>query len=292
MSRWFFTPRLLTLLILCCAVAGCSGVNTPDEIISPSNYRDWAPDQAVLPTADFQRNWFKKETGKVTLHNVRDCKHLAAGEYVVDYYDKTYDLSRLQAVDFIVMPFGAIPALAHTMLSFEFAGEEDPTQTEHVAVSVEVRKEKGEEIFRPLRGMIRQYEIMYVIADERDLIARQTNFSGEDVFLYRTKATPEDARLLFVDMLDRANELAERPEFYDLLLNNCTTNIARHVNRIRPNRIVYDMGVLMPGLSSHKAYMEGMLAGEGTFEELQARSNISPKAKVAVREDFSQTIRR
>lgn len=283
-------PASTAALLLAVALVGCKSSSTPKltlaDITAPSNYRDWAPDQVVLPTAEIA-------DGAVHLHNVRYCKHLSAGEYVVDYYDKSFDLSRVQAVDFITMPFGPVPGLAHTLVSFELAPQAPMADPEHLAISVEVRKEKGEEVFNPMLGAMRQYEIMYVVADERDVIAEQTNIHGEQVYVYRTIAPPQAAQEMLVDMLTRANELAREPEFYDLFTNNCTTNIARHVNRIRPGRLPYDLGVLLPGYSDRKAYRDGLLAGQGTFEEIKARSNITRRAQLAAgAEDFSRRIRR
>lgn len=279
LMRWLWLIGLAALL-------GCKAA---EKSIAPSNFRDWSPDQAVLPTADINGNY-------ASLHNIRYCKYLGPDEYVVDYYDKAFDLSKLQGVDFISMPFSGAPALAHTMLSFEFAPDQtdDPNaEPQHLAVSVEVRKEKGEEIFNPFLGSARQYEIMYVVADERDIIARQTNVRQQPVYIYRTKASPEDARDLLVDMLQRANKLSEKPEFYDLLTNNCTTNIARHINQIRPGRIVYDIGVLLPGYSDRKAYMEGLLAGTGSFAEIKANADVTARARLAAgADDFSRRIRR
>lgn len=275
--------------LLCVLALPALGCRSVEERLVPSNHRDWAPDQAVLPKADIRGDL-------VEIENVRYCKHLAEGEYVVDYDDRTYDLRQLRGVDFLTMPFGPVPALAHTMVSFEFAPRPPLTAPEHLAVSVEVRKEKGEESFNPALGLAQQYEIMYVVADERDLLYRQTVTRDGPTYLYRTTASPEVARELLVDMLTRANQLAENPEFYHLLTNNCTTNIAAHINRIRPNRIVYDVNVLLPGYSDRKAYAEGLLVTGGeTFEQLKARSLINAKARVAANDeslDFSATIRR
>jgi hypothetical protein len=275
--------RALACLALCVPMAaGCRAVETRAV---PSNDRDWAPDQAVLPTA-------RVEGDRLSVHNVRYCKHLAKGEYVVDHEDRRYDLSRLRGVDFITMPFGPVPALAHTMLSFEFEGA-GGGPPEHLAVSVEVRKEKGEETFQPLLGLAQQYEIMYVVADERDLLYRQAVINDGPTYVYRTTADPQAARRLLVDMLERANGLAEQPEFYNLLTNNCTTTIADHVNRIRPNRVSYDIGVLLPGISDEKAYREGLLVGGGSFDELKGRALINTRARLAANEDdFSAAIRR
>ncbi|MEO1496540.1 MAG: DUF4105 domain-containing protein [Planctomycetota bacterium] len=274
-------------LPLLVAIAVGLGCRSAEKRLTPSNHRDWAPDQAALPTAQIDGD-------RLTVRNVRYCKSLSPGEYVVDHDDRQYDLSRLRAVDFVTMPFGPVPALAHTMVSFEFAPERPTDPPTHLAVSVEVRKEKGEERFNPLLGMAKQYEIMYVVADERDLLHRQAVVNDGPTYVYRTVATPEASRALLTDMLDRANELAEEPEFYDLITNNCTTNIARHINRIKPNRLVYDVGVLLPGYSDRKAYAEGLLAGAGSFEALKAAALINPRAAEAVASgnNFSAAIRR
>ncbi|TWT99322.1 hypothetical protein Pla108_02570 [Botrimarina colliarenosi] len=278
--------RSIALLLLAIALAGC---RTVEERVAPSNHRDWAPDQAVLPTA-------KIKGDQVAIKNVRYCKHLAPGEYVVDHEDRTYDLRQLRGVDFVTMPFGPVPALAHTLVSFEFAPTPPLAKPQHLVVSVEVRKEKGEEKFNPILGLGREYEIMYVVADERDLLYRNAVTYDGPTYLYRTTASPEAARDLLVDMLERANGLAEKPEFYNLLTNNCTTNIADSVNRIRPNRVVYDIGVLLPGLSAESAYKEGLLVTSGeSFEQLQAKALINTRARVAANDphlDFSETIRR
>lgn len=285
-----YALRVTLLCGLACALAGCKSTPKLDpklaDRIQPSNFRDWMPDQAVLPTADIRGN-------QVTVKNVRYCKHLAPGEYVVDYYDKSFDIERVRAVDFITMPFGAVPSLAHTLVSFEISPEAPMAEPEHLAISVEVRKEKDEPNYNPILSAMRQYEIMYVVADERDLLREQAVVNREDVFLYRTTAPAAAAQEMLLSMLNRANELSREPQFYDLFTNNCTTNIAEHVNLIRPNRIVYDVGVLLPGLSDRKAYAEGLIDGEGSFEQIKARANITRRAQLADgSEDFSRAIRR
>ena len=174
-----------------------------------------------------------------------------------------------------MVPFEGMPAIAHTMLSFEFIPPEGPP--EHLVASVEVRKEEGEK-YAAWKGSTRQYELMYVLADERDVIEVRANHRDEDVYLYRTTATPEQARRLLVDVLTRTNELASRPEFYDTLRNNCTTNIARHINRIAPNRIRYDYHILLPGYSDKLAYEEGLIERHGSFEETKTLAYVTPKA--------------
>jgi hypothetical protein len=259
---------------------GCSNV---EKRITPSHFRDWVPEQALLPSAEFRGQ-------QVTVRNVRNCKYFANDVYLVDYYDKTLDLDRVRGVDFIVVPFDGMEALAHAMLSFKIASPDGTT--DYLAVSVETRKEKNEK-YNPVKGSANQYELMYVLADERDVIQYRTNFNREKVYLYRTTASPESARALLVDVLARVNGIAARPEFYDTLINNCTSNIVEHVNRIRPNRIVADYRVLLPGYSDELAYEQGLIEPCGTFEQTKQQAYVNPLAqRFAGREDFSEMIRR
>jgi hypothetical protein len=265
---------------VCALVAGCRSV---ESRIAPSHFRDWRPEQAVLPHVEFRGH-------QAIVRNVRNCKYFANDVYMVDYYDKAIDLNRVTGVDFIVVPFKAMPALAHVMISFEIARPDG--KRDHLAVSVETRKERDEQ-YDPVKGAAREYELIYVVADEKDVIQFRTNYNGEDVYLYRTVSSPQDSRALLVDVLQRVNEIAETPEFYHTLTNNCTSNIVRHVNRIRPNRIVADYRVLLPGYSDELAYEEGLVERRGTFAETRQDAYVNPLAqRYAGREDFSELIRR
>lgn len=271
--------RLLGLVACCAVISGCTSV---DKRLAPSHFRDWTPEQAVLPTVEFQAN-------QTVVRNVRNCKYFANDVYMVDYYDKTIDLNRVRGVDYIVVPFEGAPALAHVMLSFQLDGPDG--KPDHLAVSVETRKERNEK-YNPVTGSLNQYELIYVVADERDVIQFRTVYNGEHVYLYRTTASPEASRALLVDVLQRVNQLAERPEFYDTLANNCTSNIVRHVNRVKPNRIIADYRALLPGYSDRLAYDAGLIERHGTFPETKERAYINPLAqRFAGRDDFSELIR-
>ena len=272
--------RYALAALLCPALVGCHSV---EKRLSPSHFRDWVPEQAVLPRAEIKGD-------QVTVRNVRNCQYYANDVYLVDYYDKTFDMRAVQGVDFIVVPFASMPALAHTMLSFKVTG--DDGKPDYLAVSVEVRKEKNE-TYSPIQGAAQQYELIYVVADERDVIQYRTNYNSEDVHLYRTTASPEAARMLLSDVLGRVNEIAREPEFYDTITNNCTTNIVRHINRIRPNRVMADFRMLLPGYSDEVAYDQGLIERHGTFLQTKQQAYINPLAqRYAGREDFSELIRR
>ncbi|HMO84318.1 MAG TPA: DUF4105 domain-containing protein [Lacipirellulaceae bacterium] len=225
------------------------------------------------------------------VRNVRNCRYFDKETFVVHYEDRSYDLNDLQAVDFLVAPFAGMPVLAHTMLSFEFRPPDAPPQ--HLACSIEIRREQGE-TYAAWKGSARQYELIYILADERDVVELRTSHRGEDVYMYRSTATPEQARLLLVDVLQRVNQLAHTPEFYDTLTNNCTTNLMQHVNRIDQDySIRYDYRVLLPGYTDQLAYDEGLIERRGTFAETKAAAHLTPRALAAAgRADFSQAIRR
>jgi hypothetical protein len=233
----------------------------------PSLDRDWSPDQAIVPSAVVRGDL-------VEIRNVRNFRYRSATDYTPAYETRTYDLRRLDSAWFLVERFGAA-GVAHTLLSFGF-GED------YLAISVEIRKEKGEE-YSPLKGLLRRYELMYVIGDERDLIGLRTNYRRDVVYLYRAKTDPEKIRRVFLDMIERANTLAIQPEFYNTLTNTCTTNIVRHVNAITPRRIPFSFKVLLP------AYSDSLARDLGLVESGQRIDPIAQRAGIGA--DFSKVIR-
>ncbi len=290
---WLLSAIGLLLPSLGCHIGPRLTVELPDEIelpapelnpdllkvFEPSNDRDWSPEQARLAHAEFLGE-------KVKVHNIRHCTYHSVDDCLVRYNDKTFDLRNLRTVDFIVVPFEDLPNVAHTMLSFGFS------DGEYLAVSVEIRKERGEE-YNPAKGILRQYELIYNVADERDLFQKYALHYMYNVYVYRTRATPEQARMLFVDVMTRVNKLVEQPEFYDTLTNNCTTNIRQHINRLKADRIPYDYRVLLPGHSDRLAYDLGLLQTDVSFEETQQRARINYQAYVhRDSPSFSTLIRR
>jgi hypothetical protein len=267
----------VVLALWCC---GCNAIRTnplPDRI-APSNDRPWIPELAVLPHAVID--------GEVVhLNNIRNINYISDANYVAKYYDRTIRLDDVQTVDFVVTPFRRAPALAHTMLSF---GLRDGT---YLGLSVEIRNEVGEK-YSPLLGISRQFEIVYVLADERDLIRVRTRHREADVYVYPSVATPEQAQRLFVDVLERVNKLSVEPEFYNTIANNCTTNLIEHVNNLNPDRIRYGWRVLLPGFSARYAYDLGLLDNRIPFEDLKLIAHINDLAETYYdAPDFSQRIR-
>jgi len=249
-------------------------------LMPPSNNRDWQPDLAKLA-------WAEISADRVTIHDIRNCDYRTETDFIVQHYDKTFDLSKLKSVDFFLVYWGS-PKIAHTMMSFDFEGQGT------VCISIETRKEKGED-YSTVKGFFRQYEIAYVVADERDLVRLRTNYrekgKGEDVYLYRLNVSPEFNRKVFLSYLNEVNRLKEKPEWYNALTDNCTTSIRKHTMPYLPNANP-DWRLIVNGYIDEMLYDNKRLDTSLPFAELKKQSYINPKAKSADKDPaFSQLIR-
>ncbi len=272
--KLYILYTIITLLIL----LGLTILIT-NLLTSPSNDRDWELDQKVLAQAEINGD-------KATIRNIRDFTYASTTSYTPHYYNKTYDLNKIKKVWYIVEPFSGIPGSAHTFLSFEFENNE------FVSISIEIRKEKGES-FHPIKGLFNQYEIVYMIADEKDVIKLRTNYRKDKVFLYPMKASKEKVRKLFVDMLKKNNDIQVHPEFYNTITNTCMTKIVYHVNSVTPKRIpFFNLRILFPENSDRLAYKLGLIDTDLSFEKARERFYINDRAlKYADNPDFSVKIR-
>ncbi len=245
---------------------------------TPSNDRDWQPEVAVLPYATFDGDL-------VTVHNIRNFDYRTETDFTPAYYDRTFDLRKLDRLD-LVSVYWMGPAIAHLMLSFGFGDD-------HLAISIEVRKEKTEQ-YSSVAGFFRQFEIYYVVADERDVIRLRTNYRKdppEDVYVYRLTGPIENARRTLVDYLREINELREHPKWYNTLTTNCTTMILAHTT-VNPQHLPMSWKVLVSGYAAEYAYENGRLVQGLPFEELMRRSHVNAAAQAAdSAPDFSQRIR-
>ena len=251
-----------------------------DLATEASNSRDWKLDQVILPYAEVNGDI-------VTLHNVRNFTYKTTDDYTPAYYDKKFDLSKIKKIWYVVEPFSGIPGSAHTFLSFEF--EDD----NFVSVSVEIRKEKGES-YHPIKGLFNKYEIMYVVADEKDAIKLRSNYRKDLVYLYPMIGTYETNKNIFLDMISRVNELKDKPEFYNTITNTCTTNIVEHINKINPGSISWlNRGIMFPAESDRLAFELGLISTDITnFDFVREKYFINKKAEAfADSPDFSRKIR-
>ena len=248
--------------------------------MEPSNDRNWQPDVAVLP--------FATAVGDaITVHNIRNCDYRTETDYTIGYYDKTFDLSRLRSFDLFLSDWG-IKTIVHTLVSFGFDDDS------YLCISIETRKEVGE-AYSSLKGFFRQYELIYVVGDERDLIRSRTNYrqgEGETVYLYRLQGSSMDvARQVFLDYIRYINRLKETPEWYNALTGNCTTEIRGHT-RPYAGKVRWDWRILANGYIDELMYELGVVDTTIPFNVLKQRSIINKKAQAADRDPaFSKKIR-
>src|SRR6478672_5654277 len=213
----------------------------------------------------------------------RNFQYRSRNDFTVGYQERDVLLSHLVALDFYVSYFTEGP-VGHTFLSFIF------DNAPPLSISIETRPEVGEG-FAPVASLFKQFELIYVVGDERDIVGVRTNHRGEPVYLYRLNTSADDARRLLLVYLARINELADHPEFYHLLTNSCTINIVRYANAAG-RRGGFELRHLLNGLVDGYLYDSGRIDTTLPFDELRRRSLINETARAADgAPDFSQRIR-
>ena len=241
---------------------------------------DWKDTLKVLSTAEFHDNL-------VTVKNVRNFQYDANANPTVEaYYDKTYDLNKLKKVWYITEPFNPGSAFAHTFLSFEFS------DGSFLAITIEGRLTKAQK-YSAIDGTLRTFPLMYIAADERDAIFVRANILKAEVYVYPLKANQKDARLLLVDMLNRMNDLSIYPAWYNSIFANCTSSIAKHVNKIWPGMLpVFDWQVVLTSYADKLALDRGLLDTNLNIDQARKKFYVTDKSeKVGYTENYSVLIR-
>lgn len=245
--------------------------------LRPSNNRPWQPD--VIETA-----WAEINGDDVTMHNVRNCEYRTETDYTPRWETRNVRLSQVTGVDLAITYWGS-PYMAHPIASFQF-GDSLP-----ICFSIETRKQIGEN-YSAIGGLYRQYELIYICADERDVIRLRTNYRhGEEVYLYRTLASPAQARERFLEYLKTLNSLHLTPRWYNAATTNCTTSI--RAQRPTNERLPWDWRILINGKGDEMLYERKMIATGGlSFSDLKQKSHIDERARAADQDpDFSHRIR-
>lgn len=245
--------------------------------LKPSNQRDWKPE--VSQTA-----WAEIDGDEVTLHNVRNLDYRTVSDFTPAWETRTVRLSQLTGIDMAINYWGS-PYMAHPIVSFQFA------DSPPLCFSIETRMEKGE-AYSAIGGIYRQYELIYVVADERDVIRVRTNYrQGEDVYLYRLTLSAEKARGRFLEYVQTINQLKETPRWYNAITNNCTTSIRGQHDKAK--RKSWDWRILVNGFGDEMLFEQGGIRSGGLpFSELKIQSRINEVAKAAGSDlDFSRLIR-
>jgi hypothetical protein len=246
--------------------------------LQPSSDRDWTPESTATP-------WAEIKGDEVTIHNVRNFTYRSEEDYDPIYEDRTVNLSDLSEVD-IVVSYWAGKAIAHIMVSFGFKNKD------FLAVSIETRKEQGE-AYSAVKGFFRNYELTYVVADERDVIGVRTNHRNpaERVYVLRTRMFLENGKKLFLNYMNKINELRERPAFYNTFTTNCTTQVLAHVKAFGA-KAAYNWKILFSGYVPEYLFEGENLMPGLSLEEIMSRSLVNESAQAAgASPDFSVKIR-
>ena len=233
--------------------------------VRPRDDRPWILGQERAPSVTIAGDG-------VTIENVRHAVWRSATDADIRWETRRYDLQAIRTVDLVVEPFDDWRGLAHIFVTFGFEGGE------HVAISIESRREAGE-VYSPLRGVFHHYELLYVIGDERDLIGLRANIRRDPTYVFPTRATPVEARALFLSMVRRADALGREPEFYNTLTATCATGLLRHVNEVRTQKVsALDWRIAFPGYADELAWDLGLFQMGGTLEEARARHLINERS--------------
>jgi hypothetical protein len=244
--------------------------------IRPSHDRPWRPEVAVMPRAIIDGD-------RVRFTGFRNFEYQSRDDFTVRYEEREVSLAHLTSVDLFI-GYWQVGPVAHTFLSFNF------DNALPVCISIETRPEVGEG-YAPIASLFKQFELIYVVGDERDLVQVRTKHRPEEVYLYRLRTTPEGTRSLFLAYLERINELADQPEWYHLLKNSCTINIVRYAN-VAGRTGGFHIGHLLNGWIDRYLYEAGWVDTSLPFEELRRRSRINDAALAADQDpEFSKRIR-
>ena len=245
--------------------------------LKPSNDGQWQPDVA-------EKGWAEINGDEVTLHNVRNCDYRTESDYTPRWETRAVRISQITGVDLAINYWGS-PWMAHPIVSFQFA------DTPPICFSIETRKKVGQ-TYSAIGGLYRQFALIYIVADERDVIRVRTNYrKGEDVYLYHTTIPPAQARERFLEYIHSLNAMRERPRWYNAITTNCTTSI--RTQRPPGQRMPWDWRILLNGKGDELMYERHLIVTGGLpFAELKARSLINGRAKAAnASPDFSLLIR-
>jgi len=246
----------------------------------PSNNLDWKDNVKILPYA-------KIDGDNIKIYNIRNFNYKSTTDYKIQYYNETFNLQKLDGVDLIAV-YWMGPSIAHIFLSFSFS------DSKRLAISIETRNEKNEE-YSTIKGFFKQYELFYVVADERDVVRLRTDFRDnpkEDVYIYKLKGTIKSGQKLFLDYINKINSLKINPAFYNTIATNCTTSIWSNSSIVQ-NNLSFSWKIIASGYLPKYLYDNGKIEDYGlTFKELQDYSYANNLAKkVNKNDDFSLFIR-
>lgn len=274
----FFPNRKRTAY---CVLVLCAGIIIGWMQKEPSHDRNWVPSVAQLPR-------ITTEGDQIRVYNIRNFDYRTTDVFSVRYYDKTFDLNKLETVDYILSYWDGLEAVAHVIISFGF------DDGEYLAVSVETRLEQGEPQ-TGLGGFFKQYELIYILGDEKDLLRLRSNIRKEEVFLYPTTVSKNDVRIIFGMIIERINSIANEPEFYNTINENCRSSLARYFSAVLDVRRMpspFDYRRLLSGYSDELLFENGWINSTRNFEGTKRLHHINQYVQAdGEGDDFSSKIR-
>ena len=275
------TLTLLGLSLLILSIIGIYSVWRRIRHLTPSNDLSWVNENKYIAYAEIDND-------EVILKNVRDFNWRTTKDFDEKWIEKKFKISDCTKIWLVLEYFYPTRRpIAHTLLSFEF---KDGTR---ISCSIEVRREPGEK-FSPIKGLLREFGIMYVWATEKDAIGVRSRCRKSETHLFEAIILGEGNQCRMLESyLRRTNQLYENPEFYNSLFNNCTTNIASHVNDVYPGRVPRAIGVILPGLSPKLLKRNNLVKLRGGSIKEEMRINqIETRARAWDQEsDFGEIIR-
>jgi hypothetical protein len=277
---WFVLRRNTYFIV--CALIGFAVMWAWRASLRPSHDRAWWPETSIMPEITVASNM-------VTIINLRDFDRGNCDDFVARWTTNTYDLDRLESINFIIEPLGGSDLMAHTMVSFNFAGQG------RVVVSIEARKEIGED-YSGIDGAFHQFELFYVFATEPDTFVVRA--CCRDVPLYvlqlrPARVPPAEVRSIFLELVRAADELREQPRFYETIKFNCTTTLIRHIANALGRPFKYELSNLLPALTGNWLYDHGVIDTDTSYAETLQHYNLSKRiCQYQGRPDFSEVIRR
>jgi hypothetical protein len=252
-------------------------------LLQPSNQRDWEFGMERLPQLTIHG-------GTVRVQGLRDFRYTPSGTHSSNYVDRVFEADRIERVWFVKEPFTIAPftrfkGVAHTYFVFDF--QDQPP----LVISVEARREKGE-TYDAVRGLLNQYELIYIWGTEHDQTGRRAVLEQNRLYMYPLTIPAESARALFLQLAEASQQLETRPRFYHTLTSNCTNELAKAANQVKPGAIPPNRALLFPGHSDEVLHRLGFIPNDLPLESVSQAYYISDLVLANYgHEDFSRLLR-
>lgn len=257
----------------------CLSLATYYKFEPASNLGDWDLNWAVMPSVTIKGN-------KIEVKNIRDFQYRSENDFTPHYYDKTFNLNDLDSLYYVLSYWDGNKAVAHSILSFGFKGGN------YLCVSVETRLKKGQPQ-TGIGGLYNQYGLLYVLADEKDVLRLRTNFRKEEVYMYKVNADKKTIKPLFVAIMQKIDKLNTQPQFYNTVKHNCLTSLLTDLRNARDEKMSFDYRYIFNGYSDELFYEKGAFVNQDIpFDKFKEIHHINQYIKDSDNIDiYSQEIR-